>query len=286
MLESFLALPLNYHVCIAGVFGLMVGSFLNVVIYRFPNILHFQWTSQSYEWLNKEPYTKEEPPTLSKPASHCYSCKKTIKAWQNIPVISYLILKGKCGNCQAPISIRYPLIELLTAVLSSYVIHHFGATFAGLFAVLLTWVLITLTFIDFDHQLLPDDIVLPTLWLGLTLNVFSIYISPIDSIIGAIVGYLFFWSIFHAFKLITGKEGMGYGDFKLISLIGAWFGWQSLPIVILLSSLGGTIASIILISVNKIHFKNKIPFGPFLSISGFCVMLWGNEINKLYLNYL
>ena len=259
MLDNFVALPLTFHVCIAGVFGLMVGSFLNVVIYRFPKILHFQWTSQSYEWLNKEPYTKEEPPTLSKPASHCYNCKKTIKAWQNIPVISYLILRGKCGNCQTPISLRYPLIELLTGVLSAYALYHFGSNVAGLFAVFLTWILITLTFIDFDHQLLPDDIVLPTLWLGLGLSLFGVYTTPISSIIGAMAGYLFFWIIFHGFKLLTGKEGMGHGDFKLMSLLGAWFGWQLLPQIILLSTLVGSIVGISLMLFKKADMSNKIP---------------------------
>ena len=286
MLDNFLALPLTYHVCIAGVFGLMVGSFLNVVIYRFPKILHFQWTSQSYEWLNKEPYTKEEPPTLSKPASHCYNCKTTVKAWQNIPVISYLILRGKCGNCQSPISLRYPLIELLTGVLSAYALYHFGSNVAGLFAVFLTWILITLTFIDFDHQLLPDDIVLPTLWLGLGLSLFGIYTTPISSIIGAMAGYLFFWIIFHGFKLLTGKEGMGHGDFKLMSLLGAWFGWQLLPQIILLSTLVGSIVGISLMLFKKADMSNKIPFGPYIAVAGFIAMLWGDEINRAYLSYL
>jgi len=283
MLENFLALPFIFHVCIAGVVGLMVGSFLNVVIYRFPNILHFQWTSQSYEWLNKEPYTELEPPTLSKPASHCYACKKAIKAWQNIPVISYLLLRGKCGNCQSPISIRYPLIELLTGVLSAYVLYHFGTNSAGLFAVLLTWVLITLTFIDFDHQLLPDDIVLPTLWLGLALSIFNIYTTPVNSIIGAISGYLFFWVIFHGFKILTGKEGMGHGDFKLMSLFGAWLGWQLLPQIILLSTLFGSVVGISLLISKKADINNKIPFGPYIATAGLIALLWGNKINQLYL---
>ncbi len=283
MFDSFLALPHLYHVCIAGVFGLMVGSFLNVVIYRFPKILHFQWTSQSYEWLNKKPYTEEEPPTLSKPASHCYGCKQTIKAWQNIPVISYLVLRGKCGNCQSPISIRYPFIELLTGILSALVIYRFGATLPGFFGVLLTWVLVSLTFIDFDHQLLPDDIVLPTLWLGLGLSAFTIYTNPVDSIIGAIAGYLFFWLIFHAFRLLTGKEGMGHGDFKLMSLLGAWFGWQYLPQIILVSTLAGSIIGISLMVARKAEMGNKIPFGPYIAIAGYIAMLWGPEINQAYL---
>ena len=268
---------------VGGIVSLMVGSFLNVVIYRFPKILFFQWTSQSHEWLNKEPYTDEEPATLSKPASHCYACKKTIKVWQNIPVISYLLLRGKCGNCAAPISLRYPLIELLTAVLSIYVIYRFGATWQSVFGVMLTWVLITLSFIDFDHQLLPDDIVLPTLWAGLALSLLPVYASPTDSIIGAIIGYLFFWVIFHLFKLITGKDGMGHGDFKLLSLFGAWLGWQFLPQIILISTLVGSIAGVSLMLIKKTNGSNKIPFGPYIAIAGYIALVWGKEINSTYL---
>ena len=286
MLDNFLALPLTFHVCIAGVFGLMVGSFLNVVIYRLPKIMHAEWTAQAYEWLNKKPYEDQEPFTLSKPASHCYGCNKEIKPWQNIPVISYLALGGECSNCQSPISIRYPLIELLSAALSAYVVYRFGATLQSLFGVLLTFALIALTFIDFDHQLLPDDIVLPFLWLGLGLSIFSIYTNPIDSIIGAIAGYLFFWFIYHAFRLVTGKEGMGYGDFKLMSLLGAWFGWQYLPQIILLSTFVGSLVGISLILSKKSSISNKIPFGPYIAIAGYISMLWGDYINNSYLSLL
>ena len=283
MLQGFLSLNASFHARVGGVRGLMVGSFLNVVIYRYPKILFFQWTSQSHEWLNKEPYTKEEPPTLSKPASHCYSCKKSLKAWQNIPVISYLFLRGKCGQCKAPISIRYPFIEALTAILSAYVVYRLGANWQGLFGVLLTWALITLSFIDFDHQLLPDDIVLPFLWLGLGLSLFPVYASPTDSIIGAIAGYLFFWLIFHAFKILTGKEGMGHGDFKLLSLFGAWLGWQYLPQIILISTLVGSVAGIGLMVTKKMGDENKIPFGPYIAIAGYIALLWGEELNSTYL---
>jgi len=283
MFEDFLSLNPAFHVCVAGIFGLMVGSFLNVVIYRFPKILFFQWTSQSYEWLNKESYTEEEPPSLSKPASHCYACKESIKTWQNIPVISYLFLRGKCGNCKAPISFRYPFIEALTAALSAYVVYRFGATWQGFFGILLTWALVALSFIDFDHQLLPDDIVLPVLWLGLGLSLIPVYTSPVDSIIGAIIGYLFFWIIFHAFKVLTGKEGMGHGDFKLLSLFGAWFGWQFLPQIILISTLLGSIVGISLMAARRAESNNKIPFGPYIAIAGYIAMLWGDKLNSSYL---
>lgn len=282
---SFLELSSVYHIISAGIIGLMVGSFLNVVIYRYPKILFFQWTSQSHEWLNKEEYQEEEPPTLSKPPSHCYSCKTPIKAWQNIPVLSYLILAGKCGQCKSPISIRYPFIELLTGVLSAYVIYRFGATLQGLFAVILTWVLVTLTFIDFDHQLLPDDIVIPTLWLGLGLSILPVYSTPTDAIIGAIAGYLFFWLIFHAYKLLTKKEGMGHGDFKLVSLFGAWLGWQYLAQIILISTLLGSIVGITLMVLKRAESGNKIPFGPYIAIAGFIALTWGDQINTHYLKF-
>jgi len=285
MLEDFLALSPQYHTFIAGIFGLMVGSFLNVVIFRYPKILFFQWTAQSYEWLNKQDYTEQEPPTLSRPPSHCYSCKTPIKAWQNIPIISYLILRGKCGKCNSPISIRYPFIELLTSLLSAYVVYRFGATLQGLFGVLLTWGLITLSFIDFDHKLLPDDIVIPTLWLGLGLSIIPVYTTPTDAIIGAICGYLFFWIIFHAYKMFTGKEAMGYGDFKLVSLLGAWFGWQFLPQIIFISTLLGSIVGISLMLTNRTEENGQIPFGPYIAIAGYCAMTWGSEINASYLKF-
>jgi len=283
MFQQFLNLSPAFHIMIAGLLGLMVGSFLNVVIYRLPKILFFEWTSQSYEWLNKEPYTKEEPPTLSKPASHCYSCKKEIKAWQNIPVISYVFLRGKCGNCQSPISIRYPFIEILTTVLSAYVIFRLGATWQGALGVLLTWALVALSFIDFDHQLLPDNIVLPFLWLGLGLSLVPVYASETDSIIGAIAGYLFFWLIFHLFKIVTGKDGMGYGDFKLLSLFGAWLGWQYLPQIILVSTFLGSVIGISLMLTSNAKGANKIPFGPYIAIAGFIALTWGDELNRSYL---
>jgi len=196
MLVDFLALPNYFFIALATVLGLLVGSFLNVVIFRLPKMLQFQWTTQSHEWLNKEPYAAEEPPTLSSPPSHCGHCKAPVRAWQNIPIISWLVLGGRCASCKNSISLRYPLVELLTGVLSGYVVFHFGPSTQAVFGLILTWILIALTFIDVDHQLLPDDLVLPTMWLGLGLSLWAIFTSPENSILGAIVGYLCFWVVF------------------------------------------------------------------------------------------
>ncbi|MFT4629249.1 MAG: leader peptidase (prepilin peptidase)/N-methyltransferase [Cryomorphaceae bacterium] len=283
MLENFIALPSAAHTSIGLLLGLMVGSFLNVVIFRFPKILAFQWTQQSHEWINKEPYTAQTPPTLSKPASHCGNCKAPIKPWQNIPLLSYLALRGKCASCKTHISLRYPFVELLTAVLTAYVVHHFGFTPQACFAMVLTWVLITLTFIDFDHQLLPDDIVLPTMWLGLGLSLWGVYTSPQGSILGAIVGYLCFWLVFHVFRILTGKEGMGHGDFKLMALLGAWLGWQYLPQIVLVSTLLGSVIGIFLMVLRKAKSDLAIPFGPYIAFAGWVALIWGEEINRFYL---
>lgn len=283
MFAEIMALPSSAHTSMAALLGLIVGSFLNVVIFRHPKILEYQWTAQSFEWINKEPYAQETPPTLSKPASHCGNCKTSIKPWQNIPIVSYLILGGKCGACKHRISLRYPLVELLTAILTGYAVHHFGVTAQGGFAVLLTWVLIVLTFIDFDHQLLPDDFVLPTLWLGLGLSLWPVFANSHDAIIGAIAGYLCFWVIFHLFKVLTGKEGMGHGDFKLMALLGAWLGWQYLPQIVLISTLLGSIFGITIMLAKKAKSDLAIPFGPYIAGAGWIALMWGDEINTFYL---
>lgn len=283
MLANLLALPLHFHIALATVLGLLVGSFLNVVIFRFPKMLQHQWTAQSHEWLNKEPYTAEEPPTLSSPPSHCMNCKAPVRAWQNIPIVSWLMLRGKCSNCGASIGLRYPMVELLTGVLSGYVVFHFGASIQSVFGLILTWVLIALTFIDFDHQLLPDDLVLPTLWLGLGMSLWAVFATPSDAIIGAIAGYLCFWVVFQAFKILTGKEGMGHGDFKLMALLGAWFGWQYLPQIVLISTLVGSVIGIFLMVIKKTKSGQAIPFGPYIAIAGWIAMIWGERINTAYL---
>lgn len=269
---------------IAGIVGLMVGSFLNVVIYRLPIIMQNGWKQECQEFL--ELPIKDKPTetfNLALPGSHCPFCNTEIKWHQNIPVLSYLLLQGKCANCQARISIRYPFIEVLTGLLSIIVAHQLGGQIETLFALLLTWALIALSGIDFDHQLLPDNIVLPMLWLGLFLSLFNIFTDPVSSIMGAIAGYLFLWTIYQLFKLLTGKEGMGYGDFKLLALFGAWLGWQYLPLIILLSSLVGAIVGTSMIILVKRDKNIPIPFGPYLAIAGWIALLWGDQLNMLYL---
>ncbi|MGZ8224656.1 MAG: prepilin peptidase [Methylobacter sp.] len=273
---------------LAGVIGLLVGSFLNVVIYRLPIMMQRSWRKECTEYLQISPdsllQSKEEPLNLVFPLSRCPECSAPIKPYQNIPVISYLFLKGKCAQCRSPISLRYPLVEIFTAVTSAIVAWHFGYTPQTAFALVLTWTLIALSFIDIDHQLLPDAISLPVLWLGLFLSLFTLFTDTHSSIIGAIAGYTILWIIYHLFKLATGKEGMGYGDFKLLALLGAWLGWQFLPLIILLSSLIGAVMGIAMIIFVKRSYHIPIPFGPYLAAAGWIALLWGNEINQLYLS--
>ncbi|GFO72113.1 leader peptidase/N-methyltransferase [Bathymodiolus japonicus methanotrophic gill symbiont] len=269
---------------LVGVIGLMVGSFLNVVIYRLPIMLQRGWKQECQEFLElaiTDP--SDNTFNLALPGSHCPICNAKITAMQNIPVFSYLWLKGKCANCQTHISMRYPLVEALSSILSIVVAYQLGGQIETLYALLLTWTLIALSGIDFDHQLLPDNIVLPILWLGLFLSLFNIFTDPVSSIIGAIAGYLFLWTIYQLFKLLTGKEGMGYGDFKLLALLGAWLGWQYLPLIILLSSLVGAIIGTAMIIFVQRDKNVPIPFGPYLAIAGWIALLWGDEINTLYL---
>jgi len=267
-----------------GILGLMVGSFLNVVIYRLPVMMKRDWKKECQEFLEL-PITDQDAETfnLALPGSHCPKCNTEIKVYQNIPVFSYLFLRGKCANCQTSISLRYPFIEALTGILSVIVAYQLGGQIETLFALLLTWILVALSGIDFDHQLLPDNITLPMLWLGLFLSLFNVFTDPVSSIIGAIAGYLILWTIYQSFKLLTGKEGMGYGDFKLLALFGAWLGWQYLPLIILLSSLVGAIIGTSMIIFVQRDKNIPIPFGPYLAIAGWIALLWGDEINSLYL---
>ncbi|RBP49880.1 prepilin peptidase [Arenicella xantha] len=283
MLEQLSALPHSALASIGLLFGLLVGSFLNVVIYRLPNMMKYQWTVQSREWLELPPDDAIEPATLSKPASHCGHCKTPIKPWQNIPLISYLLLRGKCAQCGVSISLRYPLVELLTGLLSAAVVYHFGWSVQAAFGVLLTWILVALSFIDFDHKLLPDDIVLPSLWLGLGLSLWPVFSQTSDAVIGAIAGYLCFWIVFQVFLRLTGKEGMGFGDFKLMAMLGAWLGWQYLPQIILISALLGSIFGVMIMIAKKENGELAIPFGPYIAIAGWIALLWGDQLNNLYL---
>lgn len=282
MTALFLATPHLFTVLV-GIIGLLVGSFLNVVIYRLPIILQRGWRKECLDYLQMEAEEEGEPFNLSLPLSRCPYCLTPIKAYQNIPVISYVFLKGQCASCKQPISLRYPMIESLTGIASVMVAWHFGYSVETGFALLLTWVLIALSFIDIDHQLLPDSITLPVLWLGLLVNLFDLYSGIHASVIGAIAGYVVLWLVYQAFKLVTGKEGMGYGDFKLLALFGAWLGWQTLPLIILLSSLVGAVIGITMMIVVKRDHNIPIPFGPYLAIAGWIALLWGHEINQLYL---
>ena len=268
--------------------GLIIGSFLNVVIYRLPIMMERSWTAQCHELLSPddEEQTKQEEQEqfdLIQPRSRCPHCGHKISALENIPVISYILQQGKCRGCKAAISLRYPVIEIITALMSAAVVWQFGFSWAALAGLVFTWAMITLTMIDFDHQLLPDDITLPLVWIGLLLSLAGIFTTPTDAIIGACAGYLSLWFVFHAFKLITGKEGMGYGDFKLFAVFGAWFGWQCLPLILLLSSVVGAIVGIALIIIKGRDKNIPIPFGPYLASAGWIYLLWGENIIDAYL---
>lgn len=272
-----------FAAALAGVLGLMVGSFLNVVIHRLPKILNREWEAQCAALRGEAP--GETPRyNLVVPRSACPACGGQIAAWQNIPVLSWLALRGRCAKCKAPISARYPVVELVTGALSAFAIWHFGVTLAGLGALLFIWTLIALTFIDFDTQLLPDNLTLPLLWLGLLFNISGTYVSLASAVIGAIAGYLSLWSVYWLFKLVTGKEGMGFGDFKLLAAIGAWLGWQMLPLTILLSSLVGAIVGISLILFARHGRQVPIPFGPYLAGGGLIALFWGQNLTRFYLS--
>ena len=273
----------------ALILGLLIGSFLNVVIYRLPVMMNTEWQQQCNELLHPEAEiegnNKAETFNLNTPRSRCPKCNHTITALENIPVFSYLFLKRKCSSCGEPISPRYALIELLTGILTAVVAWHFGFGWQAGAVMLLTWALIAMSFIDVDHQLLPDSITLPWLWLGLLISLVPVFVDTQTSLIGAAAGYLSLWSIFWLFKLLTGKEGMGYGDFKLLALLGAWMGWQLLPIIILLSSLVGAVIGIAMILILGRDRNSPIPFGPYLATAGWIAMLWGHDITNAYLSY-
>ena len=265
-----------------GLFSLCIGSFLNVVIYRTPKMMEQEWRTDCQLFLHPEqPIIDESKLALSKPASTCPKCHTEIRWYQNIPVISWLALGGKCGSCKNPISIRYPLIELLTAVCSLVIVTVFGPTLQMLFGLLLTWILIALTFIDFDTQLLPDRYTLTLAALGLGINSYAIYTSPTSAIWGYIIGFLCLWIVYYLFKIITGKEGMGYGDFKLLAALGAWMGPLMLPLIVLLSSMVGAIIGIILLKIRKEN--QPFAFGPYIAIAGWIAFIWGEQIMKVYL---
>ncbi len=275
----------------AAILGLLVGSFLNVVIYRLPKMMEADWRQQCTELFEQEPTANleenepEKPFNLVVPNSTCPYCGHSIRAWENIPLVSYLFLRGKCSACKSHISIRYPIIELVTGLLSFFVIYSFGATVTGLAVLVLTWALIALTMIDIDTQLLPDNITLPLLWLGLIANSFGMFVTLQEALWGAVAGYLSLWSIYWLFKILTGKEGMGYGDFKLLAALGAWMGWQMLPLIVLLSSFVGAVIGIGMILIRGRDRNIPIPFGPYLAIAGWLALLWGDVLLNQYLQF-
>ena len=270
---------------IAGLLGLCVGSFLNVVIHRLPKMMEQEWQAQCAE-LRGEPASTAANLSLAKPRSRCPDCGHQITSMENIPVLSYLLLKGKCAGCGTSISARYPIIEVFTAVLSAYAAWHFGPKLQTVGALLLLWFLIALAAIDFDTQLLPDAITLPLLWLGLIFNLMDTYVDLPAAVVGAIAGYLALWTVFWLFKLATGKEGMGYGDFKLLAALGAWLGWQMLPTIILLSSVVGAVVGITLIVVARRGRNVPIPFGPYLAAAGGIALFWGPQLTRNYLGLI
>ncbi|MDD3674185.1 prepilin peptidase [Thauera propionica] len=270
---------------VGALLGLFVGSFLNVVIHRLPRMMERDWQAQAAE-LRGEPVEQAERFNLATPRSRCPHCGHLIGALENIPVLSYLVLRGRCGHCGAGISMRYPIVEAFTALLSGYAAWHFGFGVAAAGALLFIWTMVALAFIDVDTQLLPDDLTLPLLWLGLLFNLSGTFTDLHSAVIGAMSGYLALWSVYWLFKLVTGKEGMGYGDFKLLGAIGAWLGWQLLPLTILLSSLVGAVVGIALIVLAR-HGRNvPIPFGPYLAAAGIIALFWGEDLTSRYLGLL
>lgn len=272
---------------VAAILGLMVGSFLNVVVYRLPVILQRDWQAQARDVLEvpQDETGEQQPFNLLWPPSRCQHCSAPVRAWQNIPVLSWLLLRGRCKECGERISLRYPLVEVASAALSVLVAWQFGLSGQGIGMLVLTWGLLALSLIDADHQLLPDVLVLPLLWLGLLLNSFELFTSLQDAVYGAAFGYLSLWSVFWLFKLVTGKEGMGYGDFKLLAMLGAWGGWQVLPLTILLSSVVGAVLGVIILRLQRQGMAHPLPFGPYLAIAGWIAIIWGEQITRSYLQF-
>jgi len=284
LFEVLQAAPAAF-VMVCLVLGLLVGSFLNVVIHRLPKMMERGWQDQCAELTGEQPQ-KRVPYNLMVPRSACPNCQHAISAAENIPVISYILLRGKCKGCGTRISMRYPLVEACTGLLSACAAWHFGYGITAVAAILLIWALVALAAIDFDTQLLPDDITLPLLWLGLLCNASAVFTSLANAVFGAMAGYLVLWSVYWLFKLLTGKEGMGYGDFKLLAALGAWLGWQMLPLIIMLSSLVGAAVGITLILVLGRGRNVPIPFGPYLAGGGLIALFWGETLTRAYLNLM
>ena len=263
--------------------GLIVGSFINVLVWRLPKMLEREWRAQAQEVLGLPADRANPTYNLIHPNSCCPHCDQPIRAWENIPLLSYLILRGRCADCREPISSRYPITELACALGSALVAWHFGFGWQAGAVMVLSWGLLAMSLIDVDHQLLPDVLVLPLLWLGLILNSFDVLTRLPNALWGAVIGYMSLWTVFWLFKLITGKDGMGYGDFKLLALLGAWGGWQILPMTLLISSLLGVLAGLILMRLRRSQASIPMPFGPCLAIAGWIALLWGGQITDFYL---
>ncbi|MCC2657465.1 MAG: prepilin peptidase [Panacagrimonas sp.] len=282
MLELLESSPTVLTVSVA-LLGLCVGSFLNVVAYRLPKMIEQDFRREAREFLRLPSRPERTPVSLSSPPSTCPSCRARIKPWHNLPVVGWLVLRGRCAGCGAGISIQYPVVELLTGVLSVACAWRFGFSPQLAAALVLSWALVALTVTDLRTMYLPDSITLPLLWLGLALSLVPLFADAGSAIVGAIVGYGLLWSIYWAFKLATGREGMGYGDFKLMGALGAWFGWQSLPQIVLLSALVGAIVGISLMVARKAEWSSRIPFGPYIAGAGWIALIWGDQINRTYL---
>lgn len=279
--QFFTANP-DIFLIIIAILSLFIGSFLNVVIYRLPRMMEQTWSEECRIYLGLKPHTDTEKLNLCLPFSHCPECKKVIRPWHNIPIVSYLWLRGKCAYCKARISIRYPLVEALTCIMSVYVAWKFGVSWQTLAALLFTWICISLTFIDIDYHLLPDQLTLTLLWLGLLFSISTVFCSSQDAIIGAVAGYLIFALTQYLFERVTGKTGMGQGDYKLLAALGAYLGWQMLPLIILLASLSGVIFTLTQMAIKR-NFKSvPLPFGPYLALAGWVALLWGTEIMHYY----
>ncbi len=277
------------------VFSLLIGSFLNVVIFRFPKFMEYEWTQDSITHLSdefkelKEPldkYTpKNKPPSIVWARSHCQHCQHQIKAWENIPVFGFIFLGGKCSNCKNKISHRYWLIELFTAILGTTVVYHFGWSLQSLIGIILTYFLVAIALIDFDTMIIPDQFSLPLMWLGLFVSLWAVFIEPSSAIKGALLGYLLLWSVFHLFKVVTGKEGMGYGDFKLLAAGGAFLGMKAVMVIVIMSAFAGAVIGSLYLFMSKNSKDKPIPFGPYLAAGIWLTMLYGNEIIDWYLRY-
>jgi leader peptidase (prepilin peptidase)/N-methyltransferase len=285
ILKELQNLPYPAILALSGLLGLVIGSFLNVVIHRLPIILFRNWRQECQEFLGQEKQQAGTSYNLATPGSHCPQCRHPIRWYHNLPMFSYIWLRGQCADCGQAIPWKYPAVEIITALMTIVVVHHFGLTSQGLFALLFTWGLIALSVIDIEHQILPDQLTQGLLWLGLFASLWPVFVNYEDAILGAMIGYAALWSVYQLFKLLTGKEGMGYGDFKLFAAAGAWMGWQYLPMIILLASLFGSIIGGILIASGRLQRNNPVSFGPYLALTSWVCLLWGDAILGTYLRW-